>query len=66
MLDTAFIGYRVQRGLYTILGKNSYTRLTKHAFAILYTILGETSYTLIRLTKHVFAILYTILGKTLT
>ena len=22
MLDTAFIGYRVQQGLYTILGKN--------------------------------------------
>ena len=31
-LDTAFISYRVQRGLYTILGKNSYTliRLGKH------------------------------------
>ena len=46
MLDTAFIGYGVQRGLYTIVGKNSYTliRLTKHAFTILYTILGKTSY----------------------
>ena len=31
MLDTAFIGYGVQRGLYTIVGKNSSTliRLTK-------------------------------------
>ena len=25
MLDSAYIGYEVQRGLYTILGKNSYT-----------------------------------------
>jgi len=41
MLDTPFISYRVQRGLYTILGKTSYSliRLAKHAFAILYTIL---------------------------
>ena len=32
-----------QRGLYTILGKTSYTlvRLTKHTFVILYTILGK-------------------------
>ena len=48
MLDPASIGYyRVQLGLYTILGKNSYTliSLTKHAFAILYTILRKT-YTL--------------------
>ena len=48
MLDPAFIGYRVQRGPYTILGKTSYTftRLAKHTFTILYTILGKTSYTL--------------------
>ena len=41
ILDTTFIAYRVQRGLYTILGKTSHTfiKLTKHAFAILYTIL---------------------------
>ena len=45
MLDPVFIGYKVQRRLYTILGKTSYTlrRLTKHVFAILYTILGKTS-----------------------
>ena len=38
----SIIGYRVQQGLYTILGKTSYT-LTKHAFAILYTILGKNT-----------------------
>ena len=47
-LNPAFIDYRVQRGLYTILGKSSYTviRFTKHAFAILCTIPGKNSYTL--------------------
>ena len=32
VLDPAFFGYRVQRSLYTILGKTSYTliRLMKH------------------------------------
>ena len=46
LFDTAFKGYRVQRGLYTILGKTSYTliRLTNHPFLILYTI-QKTSYT---------------------
>ena len=48
ILGTAFIGYRVQRGLYTILVKTSYAlirlAIAKHAFAILYTILGKISY----------------------
>jgi len=45
MLDHAFISYRVEQGLYIILGESSYTliRLTKHAFAILYTILSKNS-----------------------
>ena len=48
MLDPAFIGCKVQQGLYTILGKASYTlmRLTKHIFTILYTIQRKISYTL--------------------
>ena len=48
MLNPAFIDYRVQQGLYTILGKSSYTviRFTKHAFVILCTIPGKNSYTL--------------------
>ena len=47
MLDPAFIRYIVQRGLYTILGKTSYTLIwrTKHAFTILYTILSDELYT---------------------
>ena len=34
ILDTAFIGHEVQRGLYTILGKASYTltQLAEQAF----------------------------------
>ena len=48
MLNPAFIDYGVQQGLYTILGKSSYTliRFTKHAFVILCTIPGKTGYTL--------------------
>ena len=53
----AFIGYGVQRSLYTIPGKTSYilVRLTKHVFSILYTILGkpatvESGYQVIRRT----------------
>ena len=61
MPHAAFISYRsrVQRGLYTILGKTSYTliRLEKHTFTILDTILGKTSYR--PLSEHLV-----ILGKT--
>ena len=49
MLDTAFIGFGVRRGLYKVLGKKqpyTYIRLVKCALMILYTILGKPSYTL--------------------
>ena len=43
MLDTAFIGYGVERGLYTILGKTSYTihlpSLQEQAFAFLHIVI---------------------------
>ena len=51
MFDPAFMGSRVQPGVYTILGKTSCTliRLTKHAFTILYT--EKTAYTLTYLVR---------------